>query len=133
MEALAFSLLFPWGDPKWELRNFPTLECCKHALDFNEAYRQHLLQARAFYGAEHPGWLAWVHVWNERGWRWHQEALAETWELRQCWETLQYARAADELRYQRLHLDALRGLIGERRYRWGWMPPAAPTWRFNEN
>lgn len=132
--ALAFSIVFPIGDPETDLLNFPNAACVKHMLDFNGAYRDHINDARSFHGTTRQ--ILWGNigvgfnqVWNEPQWDWYTEALKEAWGLREIWNNLGYAHDAEHPMHKRWYLERLREVIGERDYRHGRMPPPIPTWR----
>lgn len=81
--ACAFALLFPIGDPEWELLSFPPASLCQSMLDFNGNYRQHLERNRLL----HVGC----------GWKWYTDALKEAKQLRDIWDNLRYAHRRAEL------------------------------------
>lgn len=130
--AFTCSLAFA-PDARAELARFPSVECCQAALTLNAVYSDHLLRCRGLYGSVNGAWLSVQLVWSERGWYWHQTALAETAELRRPWEALAYAwRQAESEADRWMYLRRLRALIGEEAWHLGRMSPVIPIWRFRE-
>jgi hypothetical protein len=136
--ALAFSILFPIGDPDYELLSFPGPAGVKQQIDFNDAYREHLDKARSIHGITHRilwGGATTSQVWDEPQYNWYTETLRQAWELRMIWTNLSYAHDAEQPMHKRMYLERLREAIGDVNYRFGRMPPVVPTWRyrFDEN
>lgn len=133
MESIA--LLFMWGFSRpadWERDRFPSAGQCEAALKFNLAHHDHLRAARSFYGTEHQFWVAWCNVWNADGWRWYNEAMSETWALRQPWWMLEQSWSQKDRVSRWLALVNLRREIGWNAFYEGRMPPPVPVWRFRE-
>ena len=96
---------------------FPPREVARQAMQFNRAYRSHLLHQQAMQ----------LHRWEE----W-QEAITETDYLFHCWDWLhavQGGEGRDEAYWLR-SLERLKELIGEEAYAAGQMPPNVPLHRF---
>ena len=97
---------------------FPEREYINKLKEFNEAYRRHLELQRTV----------------ESSFAWQcQEALHETDQLYDIWDTLSDARCEYYyVAYRRQALKKLRDMLGPDAYYRGQLPPPVPVWRFRE-
>jgi hypothetical protein len=97
---------------------FPEREYINKLKEFNEAYRRHLELQRT--------------VESSYAWQF-QEALRETDQLYDVWDTLSDARCEYYyVAYRRQALKKLREMLGPDAYYRGQLPPPVPVWRFRE-
>jgi len=104
--------------PVQDSLRFPDRATVNEFLSFNRSYRQHI-------DVRQP--LELGHWWT------YQEALQETDQLYQIWDTVRDARC--EYYYvtvRRQALKKLREMLGEEAYYNGQLPPYVPLWRFQE-
>lgn len=115
--VLASFLILSTESPLTDRERFPPREIARQAMQFNRAYRQHVLGRQ----------MMELHNW----WYW-QEVITETDYLYHCWDWLHAAQGGEgrDEHYWNTSLKRLRELIGDDAYHAGVMPPNVPMWRF---
>jgi hypothetical protein len=111
-------LLLLASDPALsDYERFPPRSSATAALEFNRAYREHVVCRQSVE----------LHHW----WDW-EDTLSETDYLYHCWAALATAQGADgdSEESRRAGLRRLRELLGDEAYYQGAMPPSVPVWRF---